>query len=160
MPVLRSPFAERRFMHLTSTVCSSTLIRGASPADIQSLGTTGLDGTDLLPHLSSSPVPNSNAILAMRNALMAQEKQTAWLVATGALTNVALLVGTFPEIVGHLKGLSIMGGAVGNNFTNAPLGHVKGEGERFGNHTPWAEFNVYVGYRKYLIHLVKRNLPR
>lgn len=36
-----------------------------------------------------------------------------------------------------------MGGAIGGGFTNAPLGHVKGEGERFGNVTPWAEFNIY-----------------
>ena len=37
-----------------------------------------------------------------------------------------------------------MGGAVGGGFTDAILGKVEGEGERFGNHTPWAEFNIYV----------------
>jgi hypothetical protein len=35
-----------------------------------------------------------------------------------------------------------MGGAVGGGFTNAPMGTVEGEGERFGNWTPYAEFNV------------------
>ena len=80
----------------------------------------------------------------MRDALVAEENQTVWLVATGALTNVALLFATFPELVGHVKGLSIMGGAIGGGFTDAPLGKVKGEGERFGNTTRWAEFNIYV----------------
>ena len=112
--------------------------------NITNPGTTGLDGTDLLPHPSSPPITNINAILAMCDALLAQGKQNAWLVATGALTNVALLFAMFPELVEHIKGLSIMGGAIGSDFTDAPLGHVKGEGERFGNTTPWAEFNIYV----------------
>ena len=75
---------------------------------------------------------------------MDQPAGTAWVVATGALTNVALLFATFPELVGHIKGLSIMGGAIGTSFTDAPMGYVKGDGERFGNHTRWAEFNIYV----------------
>lgn len=96
-----------------------------------------------------------NAVLAMRHALIEQPKGTAWLVATGALTNVALLFATFPELVEHIKGLSIMGGAIGGGFTDAPMGHVRGEGERFGNTTRYAEFNFYVrshecdsGYRR------------
>ena len=108
------------------------------------LGSTGLDGTTLLPDPATVPVKRPNAVLAMRYALMEQPAGTAWVVATGALTNVALLFATFPEVVGHVKGLSIMGGAVGGGFTDAPMGRVKGEGERFGNHTRWAEFNIYV----------------
>lgn len=87
-----------------------------------------------------------NAVLAMRHALIGQPKGTAWLVATGALTNIALLFATFPELVDHIKGLSIMGGAIGGGFTDAPMGHVRGEGERFGNTTRYAEFNVYVRF--------------
>lgn len=75
---------------------------------------------------------------------MEQAVGTAWVVATGALTNVALLFATFPELVQHIKGMSIMGGAIGGGFTDAPVGFVKGEGERFGNHTRFAEFNIYV----------------
>ncbi len=41
-----------------------------------------------------------------------------------------------------------MGGAVGNGFTDAPMGKVKGEGERFGNWTAYAEFNVS-GHREH-----------
>lgn len=37
-----------------------------------------------------------------------------------------------------------MGGAVGSGYTNAPLGVVQGEETpRFGNWTPYAEFNIY-----------------
>jgi uridine nucleosidase len=71
----------------------------------------------------------------MYKALIATKKQTAWLVATGTLTNVALLFQKHTDLAEHLKGLSIMGGAIGGKFTNAPMGKVKGEGERFGNWT-------------------------
>jgi uridine nucleosidase len=78
----------------------------------------------------------------MYNALMTTPPNTAWLVSTGTLTNIALVFQKYPDLAGHIKGLSIMGGAVGGGFTNAPLGKVKGEGERFGNWTAYAEFNV------------------
>jgi uridine nucleosidase len=42
-------------------------------------------------------------------------------------------------VIDHIAGLTIMGGAVGGGFTNAPMGSLEGEGERFGNWTPWAE---------------------
>lgn len=90
------------------------------------------------------PVEDGNAILAMRDALLAQPAGTPWLVATGALTKVALLFATFPEVAEQIAGLSIMGGAIGNGFTDAQLGRVEGEGPRIGNHTPWGEFNIYV----------------
>jgi len=113
-------------------------------ADIH--GESGLDGTSLLPKASSPPITDVNAILAMRAALLSQPKGTAWLVATGALTNLALLFATFPEMATHIKGLSIMGGAIGGGFTHAQVGHVKGERkrtERMGNITRWAESNIY-----------------
>lgn len=111
-----------------------------------SSGLSGLDGTALLPNPTSPPITSVNAILAMREALLSQPIDSAYLVATGALTNIALLFATFPEVVCHIKGLSIMGGAIGGGFTSAPLGTVKGEEgkERMGNVTRWAEFNIYV----------------
>jgi uridine nucleosidase len=80
----------------------------------------------------------------MRNALLAQPKGTPWVVATGTLTNVALLFATFPEVAEHIQGLSIMGGAIGRGFTDAPMSRLPGETSRIGNVTPWAEFNIYV----------------
>ncbi|KAL8651308.1 MAG: hypothetical protein Q9226_004758 [Calogaya cf. arnoldii] len=106
-------------------------------------GATGLDGTDLLPKAAVDPIENGNAVTAMREALMSKPAGKPWLVVTGALTNVALLFATFPEVADHIRGLSIMGGAIGDGYTSAPLGNLWGEGERFGNYTPWAEFNIY-----------------
>lgn len=80
----------------------------------------------------------------MRDALLAQPKGTPWLVATGTLTNAALLFATFPEVAEHIQGLSIMGGAIGGGFTDAPMSRLPGEKARIGNVTPWAEFNFYV----------------
>jgi uridine nucleosidase len=84
----------------------------------------------------------------MYEALMACPPNTAWLVTTGTLTNAALLVSTYPKVVYHLRGLSIMGGAVGSNFTNANLGKPFRDAsgalrDRVGNHTLYAEFNIW-----------------
>ena len=115
-------------------------------ADIH--GESGLDGTELLPqiHETSQHANVEPAILAMRNAILSQAAGTAWVVATGAWTNVALLFASFPEVTNHVAGVSVMGGAIGGHFSEALMGKVK-QGvwtERIGNTTPWAEFNVYV----------------
>jgi uridine nucleosidase len=80
----------------------------------------------------------------MRNALLGEPKGTSWVVATGALTNVALLFATFPEVAEHIQGLNIMGGAIGSGFTAAPMSRLPGDIARVGNCTVWAEFNIYV----------------
>lgn len=108
------------------------------------LGESGLDGTDLLPTPTKQAVREPNAIVAMRNALLSQPKNTAWVVATGTLTNVALLFATFPEVAEHIKGLSIMGGAIGEGFATVPISKKPGEEASIGNTSPWAEFNIYV----------------
>ena len=63
------------------------------------------------------------------------------MVATGAFTNAAALFTKYPDLVSHVKGLSLMGGALGGGFTRAVLGEVDGV-PRVGNWTPFAEFNV------------------
>lgn len=68
---------------------------------------------------------------------------TAWVVATGSLTNAAKLFQTHPDLIGHVKGLSLMGGAIGDGHTNAVYGIVDGKA-RVGNWTPWAEFNIII----------------
>ena len=80
----------------------------------------------------------------MRNALLSQPKNTAWVVATGTLTNVGLLFATFPDVAEHIRGLSIMGGSVGGGFSGVPISKKSGQESRVGNTTPWAEFNIYV----------------
>jgi uridine nucleosidase len=59
------------------------------------------------------------------------------------LTNIAHVFQRYPDVAEHIKGLSIMGGAIGNNFTNAPMGKVD-DRERIGNWSAWAEFNILV----------------
>ncbi|KAJ6785552.1 hypothetical protein PWT90_06964 [Aphanocladium album] len=105
-------------------------------------GESGLDGTDLLPvpDVAPSAVP---AVDAMAAALRAQPPNTAWLVATGSLTNVGALFRAHPDLAAHIKGLSIMGGSFGDNFSDAPLGVVDGRA-RIGNITPYAEFNIII----------------
>lgn len=107
-------------------------------------GESGLDGTTCLPCPTVPAREDKVAVEAMCEALSDQPPETAWLVATGACTNIALLFTTYPGLIDHIAGLSIMGGAIGGGFNDAPLGTVQGQGERIGNHTPWAEFNIYI----------------
>ncbi|KAF2264880.1 nucleoside hydrolase [Lojkania enalia] len=114
---------------------------------------SGLDGVTLLPQPVESAVTDVNYLEAMYKALIATSPNTAWLVSTGTLTNIGLLFQKYPDLAGHIKGLSIMGGAIGNGFTDAPMGKVKGEGERFGNWTAYAEFNLTAyGIQMYAYH--------
>lgn len=90
-----------------------------------------------------------SALLEIRDKLMACPPDEAWLVTTGSLTNAVQLFTTFPEVAHHIRGLSIMGGAIGSDFTQANLGRpFKNEHDqlqdRIGNYTPYAEFNIWV----------------
>ncbi|KAI2628913.1 Inosine/uridine-preferring nucleoside hydrolase [Xylaria nigripes] len=107
-------------------------------------GDSGLDGTDLLPRPDYSALDTSVHVTeAIASALRACEPGTAWVVATGALTNIANLFAAHPDLKSHIAGLSIMGGSIGGGFTSAPLGRVNNV-ERIGNYTQWAEFNVLI----------------
>ncbi len=112
-------------------------------ADIH--GESGLDGTTLLPVPDTDVRTDKTCIDAMCEALISTTKGTAQLVLTGALTNGALLFASHPDLIDHIRGLSIMGGAIGDGFTEAEIGGVNNtyEPERIGNVTSWAEFNVY-----------------
>jgi len=100
------------------------------PTDIH--GESGLDGTDLLPQPTVPPNTTIPAMDAAAAALKAEAPGTAWIVATGSFTNAAAMFLKYPELAAHVKGLSLMGGAVGGGFTNAVLGHVEGVA-RIGN---------------------------
>ncbi|KAK5728166.1 Uridine nucleosidase 1 [Elasticomyces elasticus] len=98
---------------------SKPLQREAAHApDIHGAG--GLDGTQSLPQ-PTVPARLEDAVDEMHRMLRAEPV----------------------DIVHHLAGLSVMGGAIGGGFSEAPMGTIHGEGERFGNHTPYAEFNIY-----------------
>ncbi|EME48888.1 hypothetical protein DOTSEDRAFT_19392 [Dothistroma septosporum NZE10] len=107
-------------------------------------GETGLDGTTCLPVPEVPIKDDMSAVEAMYRALILTPPQTAWLVAVGALTNSALLFAVHPDLAEHVAGVSLMGGALGGGFTDAPMGKVQGQGDRFGNWTPWAEFNIWL----------------
>jgi len=79
----------------------------------------------------------------MATALRLQPPGTAWIVATGALTNVGALFRAHPDLAAHIRGLSLMGGSFGGGFSDAPMGKVD-NAERIGNVTPWAEFDILV----------------
>ena len=111
-------------------------------------GESGLAGTDLLP-IATCKAQDGNTINAMRDALMSCPPNSAWLVAVGPLTNVALLFAMYPEVATHVKGLSIMGGGIGNGFAphitiGPPYIDEGGKSHyRCGNYTPFAEFNIW-----------------
>ncbi|KAH7364692.1 Inosine/uridine-preferring nucleoside hydrolase domain-containing protein [Rhexocercosporidium sp. MPI-PUGE-AT-0058] len=105
-------------------------------------GESGLDGTNLLP-TPLVPPKTDPFIPAIAAALLSKPPETAWVVATGALTNIALLFQAHPELASHIKGLSIMGGAIGSSHTSAPMGTVS-SATRIGNWSTWAEFNILV----------------
>ncbi|KAJ2488265.1 hypothetical protein IWW37_004945 [Coemansia sp. RSA 2050] len=90
-------------------------------------GESGIDGTNLLPEPDYERyfVQDVNAVNAMHEAIMSSAEPIS-IAAVGPLTNIALLVSMYPEVIQRIKTLSIMGGAVG-----------------LGNTTSAAEFNVF-----------------
>lgn len=87
-------------------------------------GDSGLDGP-ILPE-SDLPVDERHAVEVMRD-LLEQATEPITLVATGPLTNVGLLLTTYPHVKAKIDQIAIMGGSV--------VG---------GNWTPGAEFNILV----------------
>lgn len=126
---------------------SRPFCRNVQPAtDIH--GESGLEGTLLLPVPRRKPLSHCNAIKEMHDALILTPVNTAWVVATGPCTNTALLFATYPELASHVKGVSIMGGAVGSHYTSISMGpdYLDSKGQshvRSGNITPFAEFNIW-----------------
>lgn len=87
-------------------------------------GDSGMDG----PYFEDKEYPcvSDNAVVFMRELIMGCEEKVT-IAALGPLTNVALLLKTFPEVKDRIQCISLMGGG---------LDH--------GNCTPLAEFNIYV----------------
>ena len=87
-------------------------------------GVSGLDGADL-PEPASEPRPEG-ALEFLRSTLAAAPAPVT-LIPVGPLTNIGLLLRTYPAIAEKIAGISLMGGAMGA-----------------GNWTPAAEFNIWV----------------
>ncbi|KAF2455860.1 Inosine/uridine-preferring nucleoside hydrolase domain-containing protein [Lineolata rhizophorae] len=103
-------------------------------------GDSGLDGTTLLPAPTTHAQPGS-AVAALVSALLSTPPGSAWVVTTGALTNAAHAFAACPELAAHVRGVSIMGGALGRGFSDAVMGQLGGRMQSFGNWSPFAEFN-------------------
>lgn len=86
-------------------------------------GESGMDG----PYFSGNdyPISSENSILFMYKKII-ESKDKVIIVALGPLTNIALLIKTFPEVKKKIECISLMGGG---------LDH--------GNCTELAEFNIY-----------------
>lgn len=87
-------------------------------------GETGLDGYDL--NIGDKKLTDKPAYKMMYEVLYnSQEKVT--IISTGPLTNVAILLKTYPEIKNKIKMIAIMGGGIIH-----------------GNWTPASEYNILV----------------
>lgn len=84
-------------------------------------GASGLDGAPLPP--PTRPVDSPDAVSFIVEAC--RQREGAWIVATGPLTNVALALRAAPDLANRISGVSVMGGG------------------SFGNRTAAAEFNLW-----------------
>lgn len=87
-------------------------------------GDSGMDGPALSGY--DYPVASTNAVVFLRDTIMSCSEPVT-VVALGPLTNIALLLRTFPEVKSHIDMISLMGGGIDH-----------------GNSTALAEFNIYV----------------
>ncbi len=100
---------------------SRPLVREKKPAS----GVHGENGVGDYQFPHTKEIYSDNAITFLRDTIMASEEKVT-LVPVGPLTNIALLIKTFPEVMEKIELLSIMGGSTDG-----------------GNVTPSAEFNVW-----------------
>ena len=100
------------------------LVHVASEDASEFHGETGLGDCSLPP--PSRPAGSAHAIDFIARSVM-ESSRPITLIAVGPLTNVALLVARYPEVVDRLGDVVVMGGAHGE-----------------GNVTPAAEFNIWV----------------
>ncbi|SCS51089.1 ribonucleoside hydrolase RihC [Staphylococcus caeli] len=87
-------------------------------------GESGMDGYPF-PDVKTSDLASTHAVEAMRKALETSDEPIT-LVPIGPLTNIALLLSTYPEVKDYIKEIVLMGGSASR-----------------GNVTPLAEFNIY-----------------
>ncbi len=86
-------------------------------------GETGMDGYDF-PEITTKPLA-IHAVEAIRKELVESDEKIT-IVAIGVLTNIALLIKMYPEVLDNIKEIVIMGGSLSG-----------------GNTQSAAEFNIY-----------------
>ena len=86
-------------------------------------GEKGLGGVELV---TSNVAPITENSFALMHQRILQTEGKIVFICTGALTNLALLLHTFPDVKQKISMVSLMGGAIG-----------------LGNQSPAAEFNIY-----------------
>lgn len=87
-------------------------------------GESGMNGYNF-PDIDSSEISDLHAVEAMKSLLLESDTPIT-LVPIGPLTNIALLLSTYPEVKRNIKQIVLMGGSAGR-----------------GNITPLAEFNIF-----------------
>ncbi|MGL5973142.1 MAG: ribonucleoside hydrolase RihC [Oscillospiraceae bacterium] len=88
-------------------------------------GSTGMDGYDF-PEPASELLLGVHAVEAMRQVILESDDNIT-IMAIGPLTNIALLIKMYPDLIKKIDELVIMGGALGR-----------------GNKGPLSEFNIAV----------------
>lgn len=88
-------------------------------------GASGLDGVAW--DEPTLPLDPRHAVDVIVTAALSDDPRPLTVVAVGPLTNLATALRRAPQIAARIERISIMGGAIG-----------------LGNHTPSAEFNIYV----------------
>eukprot|EP00811_Abedinium_folium_P001376 NODE_11257_length_1298_cov_7.263877.p1 GENE.NODE_11257_length_1298_cov_7.263877~~NODE_11257_length_1298_cov_7.263877.p1 ORF type:complete len:361 (-),score=115.84 NODE_11257_length_1298_cov_7.263877:216-1238(-) len=105
---------------------SQPIVRGKHTPDDEIHGESGLDGCAVLDALPVDNIKEGKAILKMAECISTFSGEGGvTIVATGCLTNVALFVRLFPELLPKVAQIVFMGGAV-----------------RIGNRSAAAEFNI------------------
>ncbi|RUP49754.1 inosine-uridine preferring nucleoside hydrolase-domain-containing protein [Jimgerdemannia flammicorona] len=100
--------------------------RHTSSRSLPPLASAGLDGSHLLPTPDSMTILSSEKAVIHMAHVFAKQPRKITLIATGPLTNVAMLLTLFPEVKTRIDKIVLMGGAIGP-----------------GNKTPVAEFNIW-----------------
>ena len=103
---------------------SGVSLLGASEAATDIHGESALDGADLPP--PAFELQKMTGIELM-GKLVRESSEKVTLVATGPLTNIALFLKLYPELVANVAQIVFMGGSASR-----------------GNRTPYAEFNIWM----------------
>lgn len=114
-------FNQEKFVPVAAGASAPLIKKYADAADVH--GESGMDGWQF-PDIKTDVLPE-HAVVAMRNVLMSSPEKIT-IVATGAFTNIALLIRMYPEVLPKIAQIVLMGGTLGK-----------------GNITNVAEFNVF-----------------